>query len=502
MLNGYAADMTISNNVLETNSGIYGGGIRVGHPNVTVPDNQDNLLYEDAMNYNVHIHHNNISKNGNSNGNGGGITLHPGSDNYVVEKNWVCGNFSKGHGGGIGQFGMADNGLIQDNLITFNETFNQMPGTAPSGAGLYIGGQPALQPTAEGLLLSPGTGNVVVDSNIIRGNLAGAGDGGGIFLQAVNGMDIYDNVNKIEDWYQVSLFNNMVTNNVAGVAGAVTLSDAAKVVIQHNTIANNDSTATGSQAFLPASPNLSVPQPAGVVSRVYSGDMVVLLRDLVTDKAAPNHNYPDPLLQANIVLQNRSFFWLNSTPNATLGTATVSGIYPANCVVDPINLVLLSCDATSVSLVSDYTWDFAVMKGVVTADPTFELSSSFSLLTANAGNSENVDNVLVSYDPYADLLNPIEPVFVNSYFNVPKETLLQNEFKTLQTAGAFDEGGNFIQVAYDPLTRLDLVDGGFYDYHLAAGSPALNVGQDVIVPPLDIDDQARIPATDAGADEL
>jgi hypothetical protein len=284
-------------------------------------------------------------------------------------------------------------------------------------------------------------------------------------------------------------------------------------VIQHNTIANNDSTATGSQAFLVGQPNLSVAQPAGVVSRVYSADMNLLMDQFVTDKDKPNVFYPDPLLEANIVFQNRSFYWLNSTPDAQQGDVTVTGIYPAYCdpnTIDPNNPV--TCD---VSLVEDYTWDLQVMAGVITADPTYVLSPAFSLLTANVGNPGEGDptttNVYVVTDPGTDLLNPVDAVFANSYFNVPKQNLLQNEFKTLQTAGAFDEGGNFIQVAYDPLTLLDLVDGSdgvggavvYYDFHLAAtGSPAVTVGQDVVEPALDIDNQIRSAPTDAGADEL
>jgi hypothetical protein len=54
-----------------------------------------------------------------------------------------------------------------------------------------VGGQPAITPEAEtGLMLSPGSGSVTIDANLIRGNLAGAGDGGGIRIERVNGQDI------------------------------------------------------------------------------------------------------------------------------------------------------------------------------------------------------------------------------------------------------------------------------------------------------------------------
>ena len=45
-----------------------------------------------------------------------------------------------------------------------------------------------------------------------------------------------------------------------------------------------------------------------------------------------------------------------------------------------------------------------------------------------------------------------DPLFVNPYFNGPRDNLNIPEFTTLQTAGAFDEGGNFLQVTFGPLT--------------------------------------------------
>ena len=37
-------------------------------------------------------------------------------------------------------------------------------------------------------------------------------------------------------------------------------------------------------------------------------------------------------------------------------------------------------------------------------------------------------------------------------------------------AGAFDEGGNFIQVAYSPLSLIDSASGDLLDYHVGAGA--------------------------------
>jgi len=119
-----------------------------------------------------------------------GIALNTGADNYRVQKNWVCGNLSQGSGAGIGHLGFSDNGLIEDNTVVFNESASQ--GSAEHGGGIYVGGQPAL--------VSPGSGTVTIDANLIRGNLAGAGDGGGIAIENVNGADILANPADLDAW--------------------------------------------------------------------------------------------------------------------------------------------------------------------------------------------------------------------------------------------------------------------------------------------------------------
>ena len=216
MVNGYTGFMNIGNNRLTANAGHYGGGIRIGHP--TLSHEEGGLLvYDDAVNDNIRIHHNHIAQNGGTNEGsvGAGIALLTGADNYRVQKNWVCGNFSQGSGGGIGQLGFSDNGLIEDNQVVFNESFNQAG--AESGGGIYIGGQPPLQ--AVNGYLSVGTGTVTIDANLIWGNLAGAGDGGGIRIENVNGEDILASPGNRNPWDDVLVYNNMITNNVAGLAG-------------------------------------------------------------------------------------------------------------------------------------------------------------------------------------------------------------------------------------------------------------------------------------------
>ena len=294
------------------------------------------IVYDDATNDRIRIHHNQVIKNGGQGGAGGGISLNTGADDYQVDNNWVCGNFTQGDGAGIGHLGLSDNGLIEDNVVAFNESFSQ--GSAVDGGGIFIGGLPDLMPdttVVPPLALTPGTGNVTLDANLLRGNLAGAGDGGGISLRRVNGEDVNQSPADTGPWWSVSLYNNGITNNVAALAGGgITIQDALKVDIRNNTVANNDSTATAALAFAPGSTNESTPLAAGIVSRVHSPDLAF---EMVADVTAPVPAdwlvFSDPDLQNTIAYHNRSFYWLNFDDPGTPGIEV--GLFPASCA-DPI----------------------------------------------------------------------------------------------------------------------------------------------------------------------
>ena len=74
-----------------------------------------------------------------------------------------------------------------------------------------------------------------------------------------------------------------------------------------------------------------------------------------------------------------------------------------------------------------------------------------------------------------------DPNFVHGYLNGPRDlTLVFAEGTVLQTAAAFDEGGNFIQVGYGPLSQVDSASPPpgtvLFDYHIGAPSAALDAG--------------------------
>jgi parallel beta-helix repeat protein len=171
--------------------------------------------------------------------------------------------------------------------------------------------------------MSPGSGSVRINGNRIQGNFAGTGDGGGIALVRINGQDLLASPFPA-NWDRVDVINNMIVNNVAALAGGgISLQDAPNTFIIHNTIANNDSSATAALAF-GANANLSVPQPAGIVSREHS----VVLQDLTGTTGTLIGDFSSPTLQNNIILGNRSMQWSSGTGVTVIGAHDL-GVVPA-----------------------------------------------------------------------------------------------------------------------------------------------------------------------------
>jgi hypothetical protein len=484
--NGYTDYLEISNNRIANNSGFFGGGIRIGHPLLT---DVDNLSYIDADNDFVAIHHNQVVFNGGLGGAGGGISMCTGSDSYAITDNWVCGNFSTADGGGIGHIGRSDRvqpaqgnqpdgpiPVIADNTVIFNEVFNQ--GQTVSGGGVFIGGAPPL--TVGGL--TPGSGSVQVLRNLVQGNSAGAGDGGGIRLAGVNGQDVADNPNNVPPnnnndpsvWYSVDLFNNMIVDNVAGLAGGgISLQDAADVRIEDNTIANNDSLATAGEAFAPGNPNQSTPQAgAGMVSRAHSPQLAA------ASGSADLGTFSNPdVFASNIIWQNRQFFfWVDSTSGCTPGDPGCTSTYG----LCPDVAGALACPGGN-----DVVFDDVAVIGA-------------------AGSLVGDDNLLTP-DPWV-----ATDLFVAEYFNGARSAVFQPEVTTaIQAPAAFDEGGNFIRPGFGPLSLFDDAAAGdglpgalFGDYHILSGSPANDAAAAGLGDDIDGDLRPQGAGYDIGADEI
>ena len=385
------ADYTIiRNNKIRSNQGTLGGGITLG-------EGEPGL----ATNTGIRIVSNHIIKNGGIDA-GGGITIHSDATSYRVLDNLIMGNFTRWCGAGIAHYGFSDDGWIIGNRIISNEVFygGQIGG---DGGGIYVGSRVDPEDPGE---LNDGAGNVTIADNLIQGNLAGSGFGGGICAFVMNGQDTTGDP---ETWHKLFVFNNMIVNNVAAnAAGGIFLHDVADAYIINNTIAENDSAGTAADTFTAGNLSVSNPQPAGIVSVPHSQNLSDISGQI----------YSDPLLVNNILWNNRSYYW-DSALNAGMGGVTPN--------------------------VSDPVWDLAVIgfPVVQTMTPQYCLLSAYT------------DSTGADYDNGNNFAG--DPLFVDDYAN------------TLVTAAVIDEGGNFITTRFEEIG----IQG---DYHISAGSPAINLG--------------------------
>lgn len=451
-VNGWAHNLEIANNRIYGNAGTYTGGIRIGQPNL---EGLQDLPVPFGFDKNVKIHHNAITTNGTvepklaESGGGGGLSMCSGTDNYTVNFNFICGNISMGDGGGVAHVGYSGgSNTLSSNIIAFNQSLNQS--ATISGGGLAVEGEtPVIGATSQG------AGNLTVDANQIQGNQAASGHGGGVFLQNLgNG--------------NVVLTNNMVVNNVAGYSGGgISLMNAVRARIINNTVAHNDSTATVGAAFsVPNSPTTSVAQPAGISS---------------------DDNSRNATLTNNVIWENRAF-------NFSAAANSPTGFQ--------LNPVVTGCGGNGVN--ANY-WDLGVI-GQSQSTPALRLNPTYSVLTSTVGyagptlhNTSNNPRFATSYCNSARFIAPAPPA-------VPAPTV---PF-TMQAAGTLDEGGNWVEVRYGPISLTDPLNPGtpgtvkppVGDYHIKAGSGAIDAGTTAGAPNHDFDLAARSAPIDIGADQV
>ena len=254
--------------------------------------------------------------------------------------------------------GSSENGTISNNWFLLNQSFNQ---TLPTdGGAITIHGVPSPgncegPPIDTGCppTLTDGSGNVSILNNIITANMVESGNGGGIRLQLINGTDVRRNPNNgllldlINPWWQITIMDNVIVNNVAAWAGGgITIRDAVNTIIANNTIANNDTTNTAGVEFDTVGANQGSLPPTGggtgtcgttqcnivnpITTSTYSPSGIVseantplLVAAFGTSVRCPfailgNTNctgFSNPELSGNIVWQNRSFHIdVNSNP--------------------------------------------------------------------------------------------------------------------------------------------------------------------------------------------
>ena len=390
---------------------------------------------------------------------------------------------------GIGHLGFSQDGSITRNVIMFNQSFQQTNTT--HGGGIMVSGEPAVAGT-----LSLGTGNVTIDANLIRGNFAEAGHGGGVRLQQVNGADVAAFPRNQGRWFAVTMTNNMIVNNVAGWAGGgIALADTLASTVDNNTIAANDSVGIAGVVLaggvpLPGATTATAgrgrPNPAGISSDPTSS----ALRNVDRSVAAIS----SPELINNIVWKNRAFFYSGDNKLCT-GNSTADVGLTCNVLPDQAT--------TGQEVAGAKYWDLGVLGDASVVPGATRLNPAYSVLTSTTGyNAASAHNTNAN------------PNLADMYFNGSRVTpeyanvINPPSVKNLQVSATVDEGNNYVNLRYGPLYLSKPSGVPFGDYHIASAetsltSSAVDHGTNSGVA-RDYDGDVRPvgPAYDIGADEL
>jgi hypothetical protein len=558
-LHGWNHSIEVSNNRIHSNAGTLTGGITIGQSEVTdgtIAGTQE-LPYGYIKNANIH---NNSVTNNTAYGDelnsttpmaAGGVTFCTGSDNYRFNHNWVCGNLSTGDGGGFAHFGLSYNGNISNNWFLFNQSTN--PSIPTHGGGVLVAGAPPDGPVCENAAvdidcppsLSDGAGpGLVIDSNLIVGNTAESGSGAGLRFQSVNGTEVVRNPHNPGNWYQVTVTNNIITNNVAGWdGGGVSLVDALRVSFINNTVMSNDSTASAGVLFNTlGAPDANTPptgcdptiDPTCSNSQVTSSTpqtagLVVLPNTANLISALPAGGITCPPGQGNCatisnpILRN-DLFWQNRAFNINVGGSGPGQLEQQHLVTLLPALTQPQADALTTvggsSVITGGTgacvagatyWDIGVRGDVsstpgssVPANTGFKLSPQYSILTngtaygplSGSGNTHNLaSNPLVAQQYCNGARTP--PEDGGSGYAVPpgiSDATLPNPVFNLTPSATVDEGNNWVNMAYGPLSLVNPAilssDATNYNkplgnYAITSSSPAIGAALGGVAPTQD-----------------
>jgi hypothetical protein len=525
----WAHNLEISNNRIANNTGTLSGGISIGQgefppptiagsatatfPGSCVTSNITNQELPYCFNTNVNVHNNSVTSNSSigdelfssTPGGAGGVTFCTGSDYYKFNSNWLCGNMSSGDGGGLAHFGFTWNGDIEHNWILFNQSIN--PTIPTNGGGLAVIGTPDTDPVCGTQPdqdcppgLSDGTGpGLVVNANLFQGNSAESGSGSAMRFQGVNGTEVSTFPHTPARWYSVNVTNNIITNNVAGWDGAVSLQDALVVNFINNTVASNDSTATSGVlnntlgAPLASSPpntvNLvtsgttSASQPAGLVSMVNTTFLTTSFTGLTLTCPAGHPNcqkFSNPILANDVFWQNRSFHvGVGAKGAGAQNQQNVVTLFPQ-----------LNQTATGMCVNGASYWDIGVRgdTGPSNHGSGLTMNPVWSALTdaADYPGQNNIDSNPALATQYCNGSRvPPENGSMGWIVNAGiADAVVPNPVFTLTPSATVDEGNNWINMSWGPLSMTNpAVQGtnGNYgggsalgNYALAVGSPAMD----------------------------
>ena len=580
-VHAWGHNLQIANNRVRSNSGTLSGGISVGQgefppqflqgsatnaaPGSCQTATAANVQLPYCYNLNVNVHNNKVTSNSSlgdelfsaTPSGAGGVAFCTGSDNYLFQYNWVCGNLSTGDGGGVIHMGLSYNGDIEHNSILFNQSTN--PTIPTNGGGIAVLGAPDTDPVcgaapdqdcAPGV--SDGTGpNLLINANLIMGNSADSGSGGGIRLHSVNGTEVTFFQRTPTRWYAVNITNNIIANNVAGWDGAgISLQDALSTNIVNNTIISNDTTATAGILFntlgapISSSPpppfttsttTTSAAQPAGIVAIQTSPTLAAAL-GAATYTCPTNHpnctKFSNPVLYNNVLWQNRSFY-IGVGALGTGGTNQQNVVSLYNAFTTTHAVSQPQADATSPngngSVITGGTgactspasyWDIGV-RGDSTATPNsgsgFTLAPTYSVLTSTTGyTTATLHNTQANPDVASQYCNGsrVPPELGSMGYQVPpgiSDATVPNPIFSLSPAATVDEGNNWVNLSWGPLALTHPLTGTTLgSYVPTIGAPTVNYIPSTAgtpytsAPALDFFGNARKTnnAVDAGAVEL
>lgn len=503
-------NLEVSNNRIYGNAGTLSGGINIGQgesPDATF--NAMNVQMPFQFETNVLVHNNSVTANtsygdelfSSSPSAAGGVTFCTGSDYYHFNYNWVCGNLSTGDGGGLVHEGFSYNGDISHNWILFNQSNNiTLPtngggiavlGAAPDGVtatGTECGSTPADADCAPGL--SDGTGpNLVIDSNVIMGNTAESGSGGGLRLQTINGTEVVRLPLAPMLWNSVTVTNNIISNNVAGWdGGGISLQDALNVSIINNTVASNDTTASAGVLFNTiGAPGASTPppgcdpstnptcagkqvltstiQPAGLVTMQNTANLASQMPKNVVcpmlHEAVVGGKYPivnGSCTTVSYPLLANNLFWQNRTFDIQVGGMGTGNLNQQNLVT---LLPSLNQTATGGCVNGANYWDIGARgdtgphdhSSAVTLNPTYSIMTD---TTGYAASNSSMNPSVASQYCNGSRVPPELGGTSNPFgFQVPpgiSDATVPNPVFNLMPAATVDEGNNWINLSYGPLS--------------------------------------------------
>jgi hypothetical protein len=353
----------------------------------------------------------------------------------------------------------------------------------------------------------------------------------------------------------VTVTNNIIANNVAGWdGGGVSLEDSLKVSLINNTVVSNDTTGSAGVLFktlgapyaaspppgctpnpdptAPQDPSCtgtnapSVPQPAGLVTMTNTPNMRDALPANVsgTQVRCPTgygygsgnalndgtcRNISLPLLRNNLFWQNRAFHieitgfgtGLQSQQHLVTLVPTLNQTSTGNCASG-----------------ANY-WDVGARGDISPADHSGggTLSMSNSILTSLTGGYTGNGNLAPGTSPVlAQYCNGsrVPPENGGKGYNVPagrsETTGLSPVFElfNITPAATVDEGNNWINLSYGPLTlyspagqTMVASNGNTVGaYSIASSSPAVNNGSNTGAPATDFFGNARPRANTNPAD--